>query len=205
MIIIITPEKKVKNETAIINELFQEGLDLLHLRKPFMPRDEMAGFIRNIDAKFHHQLVLCSHYELVEQFEISRLHFRETDRNHHLHISFSDKIRSTSVHGIETFNELDKDWEYSLISPVFPSISKKGYGKNATILNDIGKRSTADVKLVALGGINEHHIHEVFESGADGVALLGAIWEIDNPLNGFRKCRQAVRQRGNLSTSFRKE
>ncbi|WP_051349356.1 thiamine phosphate synthase [Chryseobacterium gregarium] len=204
MIIIITPEKNVKKETAIINELFQEGLELLHIRKPFMSLDEMKDFIWNINSEFHHQLALCSHYELVEQFEISRLHFSETDRNHHLHTSFPDKIMSTSVHDIESFNELDKNWEYSLVSPVFPSISKKGYGKNATILNDIRKRSNADVKLVALGGINEYHIHEVFESGADGVALLGAIWEIDNPLNGFRQCRQAVRQKENLSTSFRK-
>lgn len=204
MIIIITPEKNVKNETAIINELFQEGLDLLHIRKPFMSWDEMTDFIRNIDSEFHQQLVLCSHYELLEQFEISRLHFSETDRNYHLHTSFSDKITSTSVHDIETFNELDKNWEYSFVSPVFPSISKKGYGKNATILNDIGKRSNADVKLVALGGINEHHINEVFEIGADGVALLGAIWEIDNPLNGFRRCRQAVLQKENLLTSLRK-
>jgi thiamine-phosphate pyrophosphorylase len=34
MIVVITPEELVQNETEIINALFQEGLDLLHIRKP---------------------------------------------------------------------------------------------------------------------------------------------------------------------------
>ena len=85
---------------------------------------------------------------------------------------------------------MNEDWEYSFISPVFPSISKKGYGENSTILNDIKKRTRSNVKLIALGGINENNINEVFESELDGVALLGAIWENDEPLNVFKKCRQ---------------
>jgi len=192
MIIIITPEEVVLNETEIINELFQEGLDLLHIRKPFINSEEMTDFIQKIDSRFHHQLVLHSHYDLAKNFNISRFHFREIDRQNGLFKSFADKIISTSVHDIEIFNELNEDWEYSFISPVFPSISKKGYGENSTILNDIKKRDNPNVKLIALGGINEKNISEVFESEVDGVALLGAIWEIDEPLNVFKKCRQNV-------------
>jgi len=192
MIVVITPEEFVQNEAEIINELFHEGLDLLHVRKPFINLEEMTGFIQKINYEFHHQLVLHSHYELAKNFNISRLHFREIDRQNNLFKTFTDKIISTSVHDIETFNELTEDWEYAFISPVFPSISKKGYGENSTILNDIKKRDNPNVKLIALGGINENNIHEVFDSGVDGVALLGAIWESNEPLNVFKKCRQNV-------------
>jgi len=192
MIIVITPEDKVQNETEIINQLFQEGLDLLHIRKPFINQNEMKDFIQKIDSKFHSQLVLHSHYDLAENFNISRFHFREVDRQNGLSQSFTDKIISTSVHDIETFNELSGNWEYSFISPVFPSISKKGYGENSNILNDIKKRDNPNVKLITLGGINENNINEVFESEVDGVALLGAIWESDEPLGVFKKCRQNV-------------
>ena len=191
MIIVITPEDKVQNETEIINQLFQEGLNLLHIRKPFI-NAEMTDFIQKIDSKFHSQLVLHSHYDLAENFNISRFHFREIDRQNSLFQSFTDKIISTSVHDIESFNHLNKEWEYAFISPVFPSISKKGYGENSTILNDIKKRDNSNVRLIALGGINEKNINEVFESKVDGVALLGAIWESDEPLNVFRKCRQNI-------------
>ncbi len=192
MIVVITPEELVQNETEIINELFQGGLDLLHIRTPFINSEEMSEFIQKIDSDFHSQLVLHSHYDLAKEFDISRLHFREIDRQNDLHQSFKDKIISTSVHDIETFNELGNEWEYAFVSPVFPSISKKGYGENATVLNDIIRRENSKVKLIALGGINDKNISEVFKSNVEGAALLGAIWDSEKPLNVFKKCRQNV-------------
>lgn len=192
MIVVITPEELVQNETEIINALFKEGLDLLHIRNPFINSEEMKDFIQNIHSEFHHQLVLHSHHDLAERFNISRFHFREIDRRNDLFKSFTDKTISTSVHDIETFNELSDDWEYAFISPVFPSISKKGYGENSNILNEIKERNNSNVKLIALGGIHENNISEVFNSRVDGVALLGAIWESNEPLDIFRKCRKSV-------------
>ncbi|WP_435522366.1 thiamine phosphate synthase [Chryseobacterium indoltheticum] len=132
MIIVITPEDIVQNEAEIINELFQEGLDLLHIRKPFINQNEMKDFIQKIDSEFHSQLVLHSHYDLAENFNISRFHFREFDRQSVLYQFFTDKTISTSVHDIESFNQLNEDWEYAFISPVFPSISKKDMVKIQT-------------------------------------------------------------------------
>lgn len=192
MIIVITPEEFIQNEVEIINELFHEGLNLLHIRKPFIDSEKMMDFIQSIDSKFHHQLVLHSHYDLAENFNISRFHFREIDRQNGLYKNFINKTISISVHDIKTFNKLNNDWEYAFISPVFPSISKKGYGENSTILSDIKKRTHSNVKLMALGGINEKNINKAFENKIDGVALLGAIWESDEPLNVFKKCRQNV-------------
>lgn len=192
MIIIITPEEFVQNETEIINALFQEGLDLLHIRKPFVSSEEMTDFIQKINPEFHPHLVLHSHHDLADRFNISRFHFRETDRQNDLFKSFTDQTISTSVHDIETFNELSEDWEYAFISPVFPSISKKGYGENSNILNEIKERNNSNVKLIALGGIHEKNINEVVNSRVDGVALLGAIWESNEPLDIFRKCRKSV-------------
>lgn len=192
MIIVISPEELVQNETEIINQLFREGLDLLHIRKPFIGQNEMKDFIQKIDSKFYSQLVLHSHYDLAENFNISRFHFREVDRQNGLYQSFTDKKKSTSVHDIESFNHLNKEWEYAFISPVFPSISKKGYGENSNILKDIKKRDNSNVKLIALGGINENNIHQVFDNNFDGVALLGAIWKNTEPLHVFRKCSQNI-------------
>ncbi|WP_411811777.1 thiamine phosphate synthase [Chryseobacterium scophthalmum] len=192
MIIVISPEELVQNETEIINQLFREGLDLLHIRKPFIGQNEMKDFIQKIDSEFYPQLVLHSHYSLAENFNISRFHFREIDRKKGLYQSFTNKTISTSVHDVESFNQLNEEWEYAFISPVFPSISKKGYGGNSTILNDIKKRDNSNVKLIALGGINENNIHHVFENNIDGVALLGAIWENTEPLHVFRKCSQNI-------------
>lgn len=193
MILVITPELIVPNETDTINQMFQEGLDLLHIRKPWLSRNEMIEFITQIDEPFHSQLVLHTHYDLGKEFNISRFHFREIDRKEEVYKPFAeDNIISTSVHDITTYNTLDKEWEYAFISPFFPSISKKGYGMDSTIKEEIKHRNNPDVKLIALGGINQDNIHEVFEAETDGAALLGAIWENEDPLKVFRKCRNGL-------------
>jgi len=193
MILVITPELIVQNETILINQMFQEGLDLLHIRKPWLTRNEMIEFITQIDETFYPQLVLHTHYDLGKEFSISRFHFREIDRKEKVYKPFAEEnMISTSVHDITTYNNLDKEWEYAFISPFFPSISKKGYGLNSTIKNEIKQRNNPDVKLIALGGINPNNIHEVFETNVDGAALLGAIWESKEPLKVFKECRNAL-------------
>jgi thiamine-phosphate pyrophosphorylase len=193
MILVITPETRVQNEAEIINRMFQEGLDLLHIRKPVMSREEMTSFLDSIDDEFYPQLVLHGYYDLRKDYHISRFHFREADRKDETYQSYiSQSTLSTSVHDIETYDSLEKEWEYALISPVFPSISKKGYGEESTVMEEIKNRNNPNVKLIALGGINENNICKVFENGADGAALLGAVWESDEPLNTFKRCRKNV-------------
>jgi thiamine-phosphate pyrophosphorylase len=190
MILVITPETIVQNETEIINQMFQEGLELLHVRK-LLNREEMNNFLQSINKEFYPRLVLHSYHDLGKEHSIFRFHFRETDRlAKNFEAYRGENIISTSVHDIEMFNALEKEWEYAFISPVFQSISKKGYGEKSSIMEDIIYRNNHEVKLIALGGINEKNISTVFEKGADGAALLGAIWESDQPLNTFKKCRR---------------
>ncbi|WP_213277354.1 thiamine phosphate synthase [Chryseobacterium indologenes] len=193
MILVITPELMVPKETDSINQMFQEGLDLLHIRKPWISRNEMTELITRIDEAFYPQLVLHTHYDLGKEYNISRFHFREMDRKQGRYQSFAEENNiSTSVHDITAYNTLEKEWEYAFISPFFPSISKKGYGLDSTIKEEIIHRNNLDVKLIALGGIDEDNIHEVFESDVDGAALLGAIWESEEPLKVFKKCRNVL-------------
>jgi len=194
MILVITPESPVQNEADHINEMFQEGLDLLHIRKPGITRERMIDFINEINQAFYPRLVLHNHFDLGKEFAISRLHFREHDRKENVYQSLTHGyIISTSVHEIATYNTLEKDWEYSFVSPFFPSISKKGYGEHSTVMEDIKQRNNLEVRLIALGGIHPGNIQNVFDAGADGAALLGAIWESDEPVNIFKKCKKNVR------------
>lgn len=189
MIIVITPELKVRNEINTINQMFLDGLDLLHIRKPHMAQQEMIDYLSKIDALFYPQLVLHTHYDVGRDFGISRFHFREIDRLEEKHRSFTgENIISTSVHDITTYNALEREWEYAFVSPFFPSISKKGYGENSTVLESIKHRKNPDVKLIALGGIDLAHIQEALDAGADGVALLGTVWGSEEPINTFKKC-----------------
>ncbi|MBK1895019.1 thiamine phosphate synthase [Chryseobacterium paridis] len=193
MIIVISPEEILPNEVDIVNEMFQEGLELFHIRKPFISDQEMILFLDQINESFHSQLVMHGHFELAGEYGISRLHIRENDRINGLHAMYAENyLTSTSVHNINAFNALEKDWEYAFLSPFFPSISKQGYGEASTILEEVRMRHNQNVKLIALGGIQEENVERALHSGAEGVALLGAIWQNEQPVSVFHKCREGV-------------
>ncbi|MCL1690787.1 thiamine phosphate synthase [Elizabethkingia anophelis] len=190
MIIVLSPEQEPEQEVYWINELLAGGLDYFHVRKYWLSEEAMCSYISQINEDYRDRLILHSHYNLAEEFGIVRLHFREESRLNKEQVNFQGKyILSTSTHSIEEFNTLGKEWTYAFLSPVFPSISKQGYGAHCNVLNDLKQRTNKNVQLVGLGGIDEHNIDIVLKSGVDGVAMLGNIWQSSNPLQVFLNCK----------------
>ncbi len=177
MIIILTPETDVADEARRINELMETGDQLLHIRKYGMNDNEIRTYIHNISTEFHKRLVLHSHFHLAAEMKIERLHFNENYRREALYKNYINRyIISTSVHSMEDFNALTPCWDYAFVSPVFSSISKPGYGRGKNMLPCLKDRDNASVKLIGLGGINALNCRRVYEAGAEGIALLGAVW-----------------------------
>lgn len=193
MIVIISPERMFTNETAFVNLYFENGLDLFHLRKYEFSDDEIKHYLNGINEKFRRQMVLHSHFHLAEEFGIDRLHVREQNRIGQSHLGYEGFRLSTSVHRIDDFNALDNIWQYAFLSPIFPSISKVGYGEHHTVLNQLKRKNNKNVQLIGLGGIQAGNCRQVIEHGADGIALLGSIWQSCNPLNTLSVCRKIVR------------
>ncbi|WP_292009058.1 thiamine phosphate synthase [Chryseobacterium sp.] len=191
MIIVLTPERNFSGEADWINKLFGEGLDLLHIRKPFFKKEDLVNYLNKIDESFYSRIVLHAHYELGEQYGISRFHFREQDRLDKVHQLYIHNVLSTSVHDIYSYNTLNKEWEYAFLSPFFLSISKQGYGLDSKLSDTLEQKNNQQVKLIALGGLDEKTIVSIKDKNVDGVALLGAIWQNDNPLSAFKKIKRA--------------
>ena len=81
--ILITNPIFVKDEIDILHSLLEEGLSLLHIRKPDFSELEMAQFIHQIKLEFRANLVLHNHHQLAEDFGIERFHFSEKERTDH--------------------------------------------------------------------------------------------------------------------------
>ncbi|SFD25285.1 thiamine phosphate synthase [Flavobacterium phragmitis] len=196
--IVITNPFLVEDEIDILHSLFEEGLSLLHIRKPDFSELEMAQFIHQIKVEFRTNVVLHSHHQLAEDFGINRFHFSEKERkrNHDFPARFpkpcryKNESKSTSTHSIEDFNSLKNDFDYAFLSPVFKSISKDNYHPEKDLFEEIKSRKNHKTKLVALGGIDSKNIQEVLENGFDDVALLGSIWNNENPLKQFKLCQK---------------
>lgn len=184
--IVITNPTAVTNEIDIIHSLFENGLKLLHIRKPDYSEAEMVSFLTSIGSDFRDQLVLHSHHHLANSFGINRLHNPKNLKE------IVNSIFSTSTHSIDEFNTLENNYSYAFLSPVYPSISKEGYQSEIDLCESVKERTNFETTLIALGGILAENISETLKIGFDDVALLGSIWNNTNPLENFKLCQQIV-------------
>lgn len=189
---LITPEQNIEKEQDLIHYMLNLGVQGLHIRKPFFTQKEMYSYLRAIDYRFSSQLVLHSHYELAKDFGIHRLHAPEYFRKKQDFSLLKEGWQwSTSVHDITDFNSLEPFWHYAFISPIFSSISKKGYGGHSPMLLQLKQRTNFYVKMIALGGIDLENRLKAIQHGADDVAFLGTVWESIDPLITFLKCKES--------------
>ena len=193
MLIVLSDSDFNPNETRIINELFQEGLDLFHIRKYGARVESLLKMITGISSEYHSKLVLHHDHEWVRSNGLKRFHFSERDRELWKAQNWSgiknEAIYSTSVHSVEAFNELPDHFSYAFLSPVFDSISKSDYKAQKF---DLDQRRNKAAKLIGLGGIQSGNVNQVFQMGFDGAALLGTIWNSENPVNEIQKCGHAI-------------
>lgn len=189
--IIISNPIAVANEIKTLHALFEEGMELFHIRKPEFSEKEMVDFVFAIGLEYRNKLVLHSHHHLAKEFEINRIHFSSTNRPDNFQKAEGFSI-STSTHSIEEFNALSDTFDYAFLSPVFKSISKENYEPNVNWSTEIKKRTNFKTKLIGLGGIEPDNISQSLQFGFDDVALLGTIWNSNNPIENFKSCQQIV-------------
>lgn len=199
--IVITNPVSIANEIDTIHSLFGNGLELLHIRKPDLSAAEMRSYLSEIKSDLRGQLVLHSHHHLTSSFGINRIHFSESERKKTVTIFEKSAFEtyktkgfhlSTSVHSMEDFNALDHVFEYAFLSPIYPSISKENYSSKTNWFEVIKNRTNHATKLIALGGIESKNTEQTLQNGFDYVALLGIIWNQNNPIENFKSCQKIV-------------
>ena len=187
MLLVITSEQEIENEAALLNHLFREGLEVLHLRKPSFDIEQYRTLLKEINSEFYSRIMLHENHELSKEFNLKGIHLQEQPR-----IDLGDNLSnylegfkaggfkvSSSFHDPEVLNSSKIDFDYHLLSPVFSSISKKGYEGKGFDVNHIQK------KIIGMGGVNETTIPDVLKLGYDGIGVLGGVWNSENTVESF--------------------
>lgn len=187
MIILISPEKDIKNEMVILNQLFDAGLEFYHLRKPLKNIQEYSAYLNKIETKYHNRIVVHEFHELINKYNLKGIHFQERKRRDYIDnpgqyfksLNMYGKTISSSFHELEELENCEFEFDYHLLSPVFSSISKKGYeGKGFNVKN-------SDKLIIGMGGVDLSTISDIFKLGFKGIGVLGGIWNRQNPLQSF--------------------
>jgi thiamine-phosphate pyrophosphorylase len=190
MIVIISNPAPINNEAIIVNQLFNEGLEFFHLRKPKYSLKELSLLLSQIDNKYYSKIALHQHHKVAEDFGLNRFHYTEENRKKlkdddlYKH-KVKGRMLSSSIHDAEEYQNLSSHFDYVFFGPVFNSISKSGY--SSILKNDFRIPSLGKIKMIALGGIDNSKINETKKYGFDGIALLGNIWnEPKNAIKNFK-------------------
>jgi len=183
-LITLTAETILSNEADILNMLFEEGLSLLHLRKPSSSASEIKALLTGINPSYYQRIVLHDHFEMIPLFGLKGAHL---NRRNPTSPNLPGITVSRSCHSIQTIRNLE-GYDYLFLSPVFDSISKQGYRHAFTPeeLEAAGNNGIINSKIIALGGINTTTIPLAAEYGFGGVAVLGALWG-DYATNGNKE------------------
>lgn len=202
-LIIITPEINHPEEIELIPVFYSSGLSKLHLRKPLFTFSDYRDYISRIDKKFHSRISIHNHFSLINEFPGLGAHItskvREEGRFKEIINLSKPSTISTSFHSWKEIEINQYPFDYVFISPVFDSISKKGY--NAAIdlsaISQVKQKNSFENQkppsIIALGGVNAENIGLLQQNGFDGAAVLGAIWESEDPMVSFTKIKETIK------------
>ena len=196
-ITIVTHPAQIVNESIILQTLFENGLERLHIRKPDYTPAQMKKYLDGIAPEYRSKTVVHQHHFLAVDYGCSGIHFSAEKRlitNPEILVQHkADNFTiSTSVHNFAEAASVSKAIDYSFIGPVFHSISKPGYSPKIDFSNLEFKQLPPTTALVAIGGISPETINQALDYGFNSFALLGTIWNSHAPLKNFIACQKSV-------------
>lgn len=174
-LIVITAPTFFVEEDKIITALFEEGLDVLHLRKPETPAMFSERLLTLIPEKYHKRIVTHEHFYLKEEFGLMGIHLNS--RNAKEPHDYDGHI-SCTCHSLEEVRQRKHFYDYVFMSPVYDCISKNQLRSGYTDeeLRKARKEKIIDSKVMALGGITTDNIRAVKKYGFGGAVVLGDLW-----------------------------
>jgi len=167
------------------------GLRRYHVRKPSWPEAELEAWLGQLPQSWRPRIVLHGHPGLVERLSLGGLHERDSE-------GLCAPGASRSCHGLDSLRRHMGRAKVLLFGPVFPSISKPGYGPAADFPWDElkgvlgGDRGPEATRVLAVGGVTTGGLALCRELGFDGAAAIGAVWGRADPVQAYAEMRAAA-------------
>lgn len=177
-LIVITWPDFFPGEATLLIRLFEAGMQRLHLRKPASGREEVRALLAALPAVYYPRIVLHDHFGLAAEpawaGQLGGLHLNR--RNPKVPEGYTGYV-SCSCHSLEEVGR-QRACHYVFLSPVFPSLSKQGYGEGfpLPVLREATRAGLIDGRVIALGGISPATLPLLAGTGFGGAAVLGALW-----------------------------
>ena len=192
MLAILSPTDPTPGQIASINGLFEAGLRTFILR---MPKSESKAFVRvlnRIDWKYHSRIfVPWGERLLARMFPVGGFYLKETEAaalTEDDERFLRDYRTIIGCHSIEEMEASKVPPSFYLLSPVFDSVSKKGYPANPLLRKMREELKRVSRPVLAMGGVTPENYDSLFNMGFWGAAVIGSVWEDPHgPVHAFEK------------------
>ncbi len=202
-ILVISPSKTKDNEIKIVKELFENGLETFHLRKPKQSTKELRDYIKQIPEFFHNRIVIHSHHNLAREFNLKGIHLTKQHLQHKWRLWINLNLgglknRNLIITQSKTtlaslYEASEYKFNYVLLRPVFDALTnslQSGFHPS-------GIKAALDkvpFELVIGGGINLSTIKTCLDLGVKNIILGSYIWNNNEPVQAFIEMQNFLEQ-----------
>ncbi|TVR43532.1 MAG: thiamine phosphate synthase [Planctomycetota bacterium] len=165
-VLVITPEQHLPGEQQALEGLLAAGARI-HLRKPGLEAAALSHFLAALPDEARRGITLHGPRDVAEDLGCGGWHHPQASAGNELRGSRSWHRLSEPCAGVD----------YGLLSPIWPSTSKPGYGPMWTVEQLRHAAQTWPVPVYALGGVTPAHCTRARALGFAGVAVLGWLWQ----------------------------
>ncbi|HXV79421.1 MAG TPA: thiamine phosphate synthase [Candidatus Binatia bacterium] len=196
---VLDPEQtKGRATESILPALLEGGVKLLQLRVKAAPAADflqLARAARNLTRSHGCKLIVNDRLDVALASDADGVHLGQEDLPlHAARKLMGNRIIGISTHDVEQAKEAEAGGaDYIGFGPMFGTATKAtGYSaRGLEMLRQV--RHTVKVPIVAIGGITETNVNEVWRAGADSVAIISDLLAADN-VTGKIKRILALRQ-----------
>ncbi|MDF3003587.1 MAG: thiamine phosphate synthase [Oscillospiraceae bacterium] len=193
----VTDRSWLNGETleSTVEKVLAAGVTFLQLREKDLSDEEFlteANKIKPLAQKYHIPFVINDNIEVAIKCGADGVHVGQSDivdKNVRTLVG-PDMILGISANTVETAKRAEESGaDYIGVGAVFGTATKKdAQAISVERLREIC--AAVSIPVVAIGGINEHNILQLANSGVDGVAVISAIFAKPDVADATRTLRK---------------
>lgn len=174
-LIIMTSPTYFVEEDKILETLFEEGMEMLHLNKPDSSPVYAERLLSLLPEEYHKKIVVHDNYYLKNEYGLAGIHLDEADAE--VPQGYKGKI-SRTCRSLEELKSAKKQSKYVFLRDVFDSISDANGKASFSYdqLKEAAHKGLIDKHVYALGGVRLENIKVLKELGFGGAVICNDLW-----------------------------
>jgi thiamine-phosphate pyrophosphorylase len=165
-----------------IEDALAAGVKAIQLREKDLSTRELldvAQWMRDLTNEYGAKLIINDRADIALSVDADGVHLGQQSMPAHAvrKIAGDKLVIGVSAHGVDEALAAEKSGaDFITLGPVYETLAKLKYGNPIGIEKVREVKSQIAIPVLAIGGIKQEQVHELKAAGADGIAMISAIF-----------------------------